>query len=276
MFSTPVTTTPVSQPIQPPQPIPFIPMVPPLANTFATTLTPSVTSALVDNLINNNPTPAAQSPPASTTVTSSAFTQNVSQVIETNANAAVDNLATNVASQMFVTPSNPSSDFIRGEQNMIQPPSSIPAAYQVPPVSVNQNFVQSEGEFSSVFWRFLTNFCDFSVTQSVPPPSVPMYNMNQYSNFPTQPVAYPQQPSEAQQKLEQAFASPPMTNYTAPDPNSNQAYQQFQPASSQFSMSTMQPIPTFEAYPQVQTQISLQGLPPLTVNTPRINPTEYS
>jgi hypothetical protein len=117
-------------------------MVPPLANTFASPLTPSVTSALVDNLINNNPTPAAPSSGATTTVTSSAFTQNVSQVIEANANA-VDNLATNVASQMFITPSNPSSDFIRSEQNVIQPPSSIPAAYQVP---MSQNFVQSEGE----------------------------------------------------------------------------------------------------------------------------------
>jgi hypothetical protein len=96
-----------------------------------------------------------------------------------------------------------------------------------------------------------------------------MYNMNQFNNFPMQP------PSEAQQKLEQAFASPPMTNFTGPDPNSNQSYQQFQPASTQFGV-PVQPIPTFEAYPQVQTQINLQGLPPLTVNTQRIDPTKYS
>jgi hypothetical protein len=108
-----------------------------------------------------------------------------------------------------------------------------------------------------------------------PPSNIPMYNMNQFNNFPMQqPAAFPQQPSEAQQKLSEAFASPP--NFTAPDPNSNQTYQQFQPASTQFGMPSMQQIPTFEAYPQVQTQINLQGLPPLTVNTPRIDPTKYS
>lgn len=151
LFTAPVTVTQVSQPFQPPQPIPFIPMVPPLANTFATTLTPSVTSALVDNLINNNPTAAVPSSGAATTVTSSAFTQNVSQVFETSENRSlIDNLATNLTSQMFITPSNPSSDLIRSEQQVIQPPSSIPAAYQVPivpPTSVNQNFVQSEGKW---------------------------------------------------------------------------------------------------------------------------------
>jgi hypothetical protein len=104
-----------------------------------------------------------------------------------------------------------------------------------------------------------------------------MYNMNQYSSYPMQqPMSYQAQPpSEAQQKLEQAFAPPPMTGYGAPDPNSNQTYQQFQPASAQFNVPTM-PVQTFEAYPQVQTQITLQGMPPLTVNTPRIDPTKYS
>lgn len=84
-------------------------------------------------------------------------------------------------------------------------------------------------------------------------------------------------PSNAQQQLEQAFASPPMMNYSGPaDANSNQTYQQFQPASSQFNLPSMPQLQTFEAYPQVQTQINLQGLPPLTVNTPRIDPTKYS
>jgi hypothetical protein len=147
LFAAPVTITPGSQPIQPPQPIPFIPMVPPLANTFSSTFAPSVTSALVDNLINNNPTPTTLSSAASTTVTSSAFTQNVSQVSEPNANkSAIDNLATNAASQLFISPPNPSNDLIRSEQNVIQPPSSIPAAYQTATAPVNQHFVQSEGK----------------------------------------------------------------------------------------------------------------------------------
>lgn len=78
------------------------------------------------------------------------------------------------------------------------------------------------------------------------------------------------------------FASPPMAfppPFASSDQNSNlqQQFQQqnFQPASSQFNVQApvMQ---TFETYPQVQTQINLQGMPPLTVNTPRIDPTKYS
>lgn len=91
-----------------------------------------------------------------------------------------------------------------------------------------------------------------------------------------QPAAqFPQHPpSEAQQKLEQAFAQPPV-NYSSPDTNSNPTYQQFQPASTQFNLPSM-PLQTFEAYPQVQTQINLHGMPPLTVNTPRIDPTRLN
>ena len=109
-----------------------------------------------------------------------------------------------------------------------------------------------------------------------------MYNANQFNYPMQQPVNYPtsvpsQPATDAQQKLEQAFAPIPQTNYSAPDPNStNQTYQQFQPASSQFNMPSMPQIQTFDAYPQVQTQINLQGMPPLTVNTPRIDPTKYS
>lgn len=154
----PATTTTVPamapvQNIQPPQPIPFIPMVPPLANTFSSTMHPSVTSALVDNLINNNPTPATQSAGTPTTVTSSAVPQNISQVraFENEANAntsAINSLASNAASQLFISAPNASNELIKNEQSVIQPPSSIPAFYQTsvaPPTAVNQQFVQSEG-----------------------------------------------------------------------------------------------------------------------------------
>lgn len=122
----------------------------------------------------------------------------------------------------------------------------------------------------------------YFVAAAAPAYNVPMYNMNQFNYPMQQPVSYPssvpsQPPSEAQQQLEQAFASPPVVNYSTPDPNQNQAYaQQFQPASTQFNMPTMPQIQTFEAYPQVQTQINLQGMPPLTVNTPRIDTSKYS
>lgn len=154
--------TPQSQTINPPQPIPFIPMVPPLANTFSSTMVPTVTSALVDNLINNNPTPTTLSFGAPTTVTSSSVPQNISQQFVTqdskaseniaNANTTgIDNLTGNTAN-LFIS-SNPSDQLIQNEQNtVIQPPSSIPAFYQQasapPPAStfVNQHFVQSEGK----------------------------------------------------------------------------------------------------------------------------------
>jgi len=104
-----------------------------------------------------------------------------------------------------------------------------------------------------------------------------MYNVNQFNNYPMQqPIAnYPgqQQPTEAQQKVEQAFAPTPATT----DANSNQNYQQqaFPNASSQFNVSVPQ-IPTYQTYPQVQTQINLQGMPPLNVSTQFIDPSKYS
>lgn len=87
--------------------------------------------------------------------------------------------------------------------------------------------------------------------------------MNQF----TSPIQAPQMafPSPTQQQQQ---------TYVTPDQNSN-LQQNFQPASSQFNVSA--PIlQTFETYPQVQTQINLQGMPPITVNTPRIDPTKYS
>lgn len=68
-----------------------------------------------------------------------------------------------------------------------------------------------------------------------------MYNMSQYSY----PISQP--PSEAQQKLEQAFAPPPQQSYVM-DPN-NQFQQQFQyNQQPPPPMSTMQ---TYSTYPQV-------------------------
>lgn len=66
-----------------------------------------------------------------------------------------------------------------------------------------------------------------------------MYNMSQYSY----PISQP--PSEAQQKLAQAFAPPPPQSYVM-DPN-HQFQQQFQ-YNQQPPMSTMQ---TYSTYPQV-------------------------
>jgi hypothetical protein len=79
--------------------------------------------------------------------------------------------------------------------------------------------------------------------------------------------------------LHQAFAPPPFTT-SQPDQNSNPQNfptQNFQPASTQFNMPAAN-VQTIESYPQVQTQINLNlpGMPPLTVNTPRIDPTKYT
>lgn len=122
-------------------------------------MAPSVTSALVDNLINNNPTPQTVSSVAPTTVSPSAVQQNIGHHFDNEKNAnpsAIDALAANTASQLFVS-STSSNELIQNEQTAaIQPPSSIPAMYQqqatAPQVSsVNQHFVQSEGELKKVF-----------------------------------------------------------------------------------------------------------------------------
>lgn len=98
-------------------------------------------------------------------------------------------------------------------------------------------------------------------------PSIPMYNLNQFTS-PLQPPIMAFTPHQNQ------LASAPQMTYATPDQNSN-LQQHFQSANTQFNVSAplMQ---TTESYPQVQTQINLQGMPPLTVNTPRIDPTKYS
>lgn len=93
--------------------------------------------------------------------------------------------------------------------------------------------------------------------------------MTQFSSPIQQP---PMAFTPVQQQLANSFALSPPTNVQ--DQKSN-VQQSFQPASSQFNV--QEPImQTFESYPQVQTQITLQGMPPLTVNTARIDPTKYS
>jgi hypothetical protein len=106
-----------------------------------------------------------------------------------------------------------------------------------------------------------------------------MFNINQFQapiHQPPMSFSTMQPPQNNSELLQQAF-NPPQTNFS--DPNGAQSFpqQNFQPASSQFNMPAPQ-LQTFESYPQVQTQINLNlpGMPPLTVNTPRIDPTKYS
>jgi len=148
-------------------------MVPPLANVFAPTINTSVTSALVDNLINNNPTPATATS-AQTTIVSSSFTplQPATSAVEVksseaNANtSAIDSLSTNVASQLFVTSpaaavaplppqqQNQSQQLINNEQAQQTPSTFNPAAVAAP---VQQSFVQSEGEIFVTLHSFEIN-----------------------------------------------------------------------------------------------------------------------
>lgn len=137
------------------QPIPFIPMVPPLTNSFAPPMA-SVTSGLVENLINNNPTPTTLSLQAATVTTSVMLNNPQQSSTEVNANSmtiptsAIDNLATQTANQLYIQQQPVQSVTEQAAQNVIQPPSVIPSAYQQSPqsnlVDVNQQFVQSEGE----------------------------------------------------------------------------------------------------------------------------------
>ena len=97
-----------------------------------------------------------------------------------------------------------------------------------------------------------------------------MYNLTQFSS-PMQPALNFSSP--VQQQLANSFAlSPPAVS--TQDPNSN-VQQSFQPASSQFNVSGPV-VQTFKEYPQVQTQIALQGMPPLNINTARIDLNNYS
>lgn len=231
-----VSSTPTINPaINPPQPIPFIPMVPPLASTFSPPIMPSVTTALVENLINNN-TPLVQNLIAPSNITSNASSQQAQNGLSVENNPISEPAA---ASQFLFSDNHLPQNFINFEKQNQQ--------------EMQQQHQTTEGIFIYTYYdRILLIF--FLI-------SVPMYNTNQFAN----PI------------------SPPLMSYTTQqaaisDQNSNphqQLQQNFQPASTQFNM----PAPvlqTFESYPQVQTQINLQGLPPLTVNTPRIDPNNYS
>jgi hypothetical protein len=156
--------------INPPQPIPFIPMVPPLASTFSPPVVPSVTSALVDNLINNNPTPISSSisspivgveqnsnidasvpfnAQSTTTVVSPAAIK--TPVVETNANIQT----INPASALFANDQQSvSQNFINGEQSQTISTSNIskPEATMTPAAAaiINQSFVNSERKTSEI------------------------------------------------------------------------------------------------------------------------------
>lgn len=148
------------------QPIPFIPMVPPLTNSFAPPMA-SVTSGLVENLINNNPTATTLSSQASTTVTTSVMNPQQSAAVanEVNANSslsttsAIEHLSTQTANQLFISPqhqtmnNSSASESVpiekTAQMNSIQPPSTIPSVYQQPPqnvANINQQFMQNEGD----------------------------------------------------------------------------------------------------------------------------------
>lgn len=125
-------------------------------------------------------------------------------------------------------------------------------------------------------------FCISAANQTVAPTgtTVPMYNMSHFRNPIQQPMNFPSM--QQHPELHQAFAPPPFSAMQTPqDLNSNPQNfppnNNFQPANTQFNM----PAPnmqTQESYPQIQTQINLNlpGMPPLTVNTPRIDPTKYT
>lgn len=138
-------TPQMSSTINPPQPIPFIPMVPPLASTFSPPVVPSVTSALVDNLINNNPTPVSNTVATTNTTIVQEHTEvKTTPTIETNANTEAPQ-----ASQLFDTQQNSSQAFITSEQQQVAaPPPTMPGMTEnVNPVtSPTQNFVNTEGK----------------------------------------------------------------------------------------------------------------------------------
>jgi hypothetical protein len=106
-----------------------------------------VTSALVDNLINNNPTPVSNMN-VSTITTNAQQSEVKTSIAETNSNVE----ASAPASQLFNSQPNPTQAFINSEQQQqqqIAPPTSLPEHLipSAPPAStvVNQSFVNTEG-----------------------------------------------------------------------------------------------------------------------------------
>lgn len=97
----PTTTTFVSPP-----PIPFVPMVPPLTNTYVSMNYNPTTTALVDNLINNNPITTASTnltePPQSSPKAASDL-QPTMHVQPANSENSVNNISASMASQLLIS-----------------------------------------------------------------------------------------------------------------------------------------------------------------------------
>jgi hypothetical protein len=113
-------------------------MVTPLASAFSPPIVPSVSSALVENLINNNPTPVASSTTPANIITNAqqADVQVVTTTTEANANI-LDQPLTN---QMFTQ--NPSQAFINSEQHQTITPEQTTAT----PVVASQTYTNAEGK----------------------------------------------------------------------------------------------------------------------------------
>jgi hypothetical protein len=262
----PTTTTFVSPP-----PIPFVPMVPPLTNTYVSPNYNPTTTALVENLINNNPITTAttsstmvpqqqqqqfQQPPIIPNPIPEQ--QQIQRSPETNIiDNTVNNLSASVASQLLITQETVTSSATAHNVNTSVSESSV---------------VKPAGAAEST--------------------GIPMYSMDQFSQPMQRNLDYSMnvQPSEAQQKLEQAFmptttattsssqimwsgaggTADGTTNNQIPlyafDANSNLQQQQQQQGNSQQQFQQVSqpnasqpsaflpPLSTYSTYPQVQNQ----------------------
>lgn len=261
--------------INPPQPIPFIPMVPPLASTFSPPVVPSVTSALVDNLINNNPTPISSS--ISSPIVGVVQNNN----IDANATLPAQSTTTIVSPSSTITPTveknaniqtvNPASALFANDQQSVS--QNLINVEQSQTISTSNAVSKAEETMTPAAAAIINQ--SFVNSESLP---VPMYNMTQFQN----PIQAPVMNFPMQQQLPQqtAFAPIPFANQT--DQNSNhqnfqlqQQQQQQQFPATHYNVSPPQMPATLETYPQVQTQINLAGMPPLVVNTKPIDPAQY-
>jgi hypothetical protein len=95
--------------------------------------------------------------------------------------------------------------------------------------------------------------------------TVPMYNVQQFQNPIQQDINFGGQ-------IQQQTHKPLEINFSSITSNQNRSQDQFYDnfQSSYFNMQAPS-LQTFETYPQVQTQINISGMPPLTVNTTKID-----
>lgn len=261
--------------------VPFIPMVPPLANTFA----PVASNAVAHDLLTvsqptNTVTTTATTTPAdlvnqfANLSTTSHGPDLVNNNIETQTMPGYNNIAGVASPPIHVGPAV-YTPLVAAEPAAAveQVPTTSPATNAAAPPSLQQSFPPVNSSYVPTVSTAANPYS--KAANTMPPPTT--FNMWATGNNYETPVDFLQQPQQPQQQQQQPWSQPPLQMYSTypqvqpiPDPSQSVAHQ---PAATggPVTSSVPSPPPPTATSPlsqsnAVTTPISLPGMPPITVS----------